>query len=209
MYWGCNVFTKIILKVMEKYSQAGQDEFVISLFDEKYCGTFLDIGCRLPNEINNTILLEENGWSGISLDIMDFSDEWKIRTTPFIIEDALKCDYENLFKIHKMPKVIDYLSLDIEGDGLRFLALEKIMKSGVEFKVITIEHDVYRGYDMAERMPQRNLLNGLGYFLVCSNVTLSGNPFEDWWVNPKHISEDKYLKLVSDNLSHYEILKKL
>ena len=39
---------------MGKYSQAGQDEFVLSQFNEGYVGTFIDIGCRLPYEINNT-----------------------------------------------------------------------------------------------------------------------------------------------------------
>lgn len=194
---------------MGKYSQAGQDEFVLSQFDEGYIGTFIDIGCRLPYEINNTLMLEEKGWYGVSMDILDFSKEWETRKTPFFIADALNYEYDKLVEDYNLIKIIDYLSLDIEGVGLRYQALKKIIEYGYEFKVITIEHDIYRGLELSEREPQRKLLNQLNYVLVCSNVSLSGNPFEDWWINPKYITEDKYLRLISDNLSSDEILKKI
>jgi hypothetical protein len=194
---------------MITYSQAGQDKFVLSFFDDDYKGFFIDIGCALPININNTMLLEKHEWRGVSLDINNLSNEWKVRNTPFVCADALTMDYTRLFQIYLVPKVVDYLSLDIEGDGGRYLALSKLFEANHEFKIITIEHDAYRGYGETERKKQRDFLLKMGYFLVCSNVTLGGNPFEDWWINPKYISEDKYLKLVSDNLSHYEILKKL
>jgi len=181
----------------------------LSQFDEGHIGTFIDIGCRLPYEINNTLMLEEKGWHGVSMDILDFSKEWQTRKTPFLIADALHYDYNKLVDEFNLTNVVDYLSLDIEGNGLRYWALKKIIDSGYEFKVITLEHDVYRGLGASEREPQRKLLKGLGYVLVCSNVSLSGNPFEDWWINPKYISEDKYLRLISDNLSSDEIIKRI
>jgi hypothetical protein len=61
--------------MLEKYSQAGQDKFVLSLFNENYEGTFVDIGCSVPKIINNTLLLEENGWYGISIDLENFSEQ--------------------------------------------------------------------------------------------------------------------------------------
>ena len=67
-------------KIMESYSQCGQDIFVYNILN-KNNGTFLDLGCYLPKNINNTYLLELNGWSGISLDILDYSEEWKERKT--------------------------------------------------------------------------------------------------------------------------------
>ncbi len=63
-------------KIMESYSQCGQDIFVYNIL-KKNNGTFLDLGCYLPKNINNTYLLELNGWSGISLDIIDYNEEWK------------------------------------------------------------------------------------------------------------------------------------
>jgi hypothetical protein len=194
---------------MTKYSQAGQDKFVLSFFSDDYKGSFVDIGCWMPDDLNNTLRLEERGWFGVSLDIRDLRSDWQRRNTPFVCDNALTCDYQNLFKSLSMPKVIDYLSLDIEGDGGRYSALLRLFETNCEFKIITIEHDCYRGYEQSERTKQREFLLNLGYVLVCSNVKLSGNPFEDWWINPKYINEDKYQKLISESLSYDEILKKL
>jgi len=57
---------------MKSYSQIGQDIFVKNLLKkDNYKGYFVEIGGYLPTEINNTMLLEESGWNGISLDIID------------------------------------------------------------------------------------------------------------------------------------------
>jgi hypothetical protein len=166
---------------MKSYSQAGQDKWVLSLFEHGYKGTFLDIGCSKPKEINNTYLLELNGWDGVSIDLLDYSKEWQSRKTKFVQLDALTCDYKPLG-----PDVIDYLSLDIEGEGHRFAALKRVIMSGLIFKCITIEHDIYRGYLHSEAEPQRELLTLSGYKLVKQNVSHKGLPFEDWWINPKY-----------------------
>ena len=83
---------------MESYSQCGQDLFVTSLLkggDKK----FLDLGCYLPKKINNTYLLELNGWEGMSVDIIDYSEEWKNRNSTGI----------TLKKIHVFTSKIIFL----------------------------------------------------------------------------------------------------
>jgi FkbM family methyltransferase len=70
------------------YSQARQDVFVLSHYSFSW-GSFLDIGCGLPKEINNTYLLEKHGWKGVSIDIKDLNKEWENRETEFIQADAL------------------------------------------------------------------------------------------------------------------------
>lgn len=194
--------------MINTYSQAGQDIFVSSLIKGKN-KTFVDIGCQLPNNINNTLLLEQNGWTGISLDIMNYSEEWKIRNTPFVVGNALTMDYATLFDNHSLPKTIDYLSVDIEGNGDRFRALKQVFESNRDFKIITIEHDSYRGYELTEAIPQREFLLSKGYVLLCVNVHLSNNPFEDWWINPKYFDESEYIHLKSENVEYVEILKKI
>lgn len=193
----------------EDYSQAGQDKFVNYLINDTNEHYFVDIGCWHPKTLNNTLLLEENGWRGISIDITDLSNEWKSRNTPFYLGNALTIDYSELLQKYNIPMVVDYLNVDIEGDGGRFSALKKVFESKREFKVITIEHDIYRGYEETETIPQRNFLISQGYVLVCSNVCLSNNPFDDWWINPKYIDEKKYKHLICNNLEFSEILKKL
>jgi len=43
--------------INNNYSQAGQDLFVLMCLDGKENGTFLDLGCHHPSNINNTYLL--------------------------------------------------------------------------------------------------------------------------------------------------------
>ncbi len=193
----------------EDYSQAGQDKFVLSLIKNNNQNTFVDIGCWLPKRLNNTLMMEEAGWRGVSLDITDLRKEWEIRNTPFILGDALEINYTELFNNHKLPDVIDYLNIDIEGNGSRFKVLEKVFQSGRSFKIITIEHDSYRGYTQTETIPQRNFLSSMGYELVCEDVCLGGNPFDDWWVNPKYIDKNDYKHLISKKLDYSQIMEKL
>ena len=76
---------------------------------------------------------------------------------------------------------IDYLSLDV--DGYYDVVLEKLLQSNHVFKVITIEHDFYRFGDLY-RQKEREILTGLGYYLLCSDVSNDGLAFEDWWIYP-------------------------
>ena len=159
-------------------SQVGQDVWVLSLFPEGYKGFFLDLGCNLPIEINNTYLLEQHGWTGIAVDIADYSKEWKQRKTIFICKDAFEINFSSY-----LPPVVDYLSLDIDGCGYNYRALKILLDAGFKFKVITIEHNLYLGenYNQAERLPQRELLLNNRYKLVKADVECENAKFEDWW----------------------------
>ena len=198
---------------MESYSQCGQDIFVYNILN-KNNGTFLDLGCYLPKNINNTYLLELNGWSGISLDIIDYSEEWKERKNKFIQQDCMNVNLDELLDSNYNNKVIDYLSLDMEVLGDRFKLLEKIMETSYEFKVITIEHDSYLSEDYVnvEKLPQRKLLKEKGYILVCGDVSQKQYPtlfYEDWWVNSKYFNEEDIKTWFSDKLSCDTIFNKL
>jgi len=194
---------------MTNYSQAGQDLFVLGLINSTNKHYFLDIGCWVPDTLNNTLLLEQNGWNGISIDITDLSEEWKVRNSKFVASDALIINYTELLNSNNQPMIIDYLNIDIEGSGFRYQALKRVMESNRDFKIITIEHDAYRGYSETERTPQRALLTNKGYVLLCSDVCLGGNPFEDWWINPKYFKEEEYKHLMCSNTEYNEILNKL
>lgn len=198
---------------MKSYSQCGQDLFVHNLTQGKP-GKFLDLGCSLPKKINNTFLLEQNGWDGISLDIMDFNEQWKQRKCKFIQADCLNQDYNTLLKDYYDSDVIDYLTLDMEGCGDRFKLLKKILDSNYSFKIITIEHDSYLGEAFVnnEKIPQRNLLESKGYRLICGDIAHSKAPtmyFEDWWVNPKYFDEETLNSWQNNNTSCDKIFEKL
>jgi hypothetical protein len=193
-------------------SQSGQDLFVLKLIKNKK-PYFVDIGCWKPIEINNTFLLENNGWSGVSIDILDLTSEWSIIKTNFVKANALELDYTTLFNENNLPKIIDYLTIDIEGDGHRFLTLKKVLESDRDFKIITIEHDSYLGdnYELNEKIPQREILKKYGYKLICSDVSQEKNPdlyYEDWWVNEKYFDEKNIKSWASDKLSCDKIFNK-
>lgn len=191
---------------MQTYSQLGQDIFVTTLLNDP--DFYLEIGAQHPTNINNTYLLELKGWKGISIDIIDYSQDWKIRNNKFIKTDALKTNYKNLLDWAKFPKTIGFLSLDIEGDGDRYKCLQKVLNSEYEFKIICIEHDSYRGYHETEKLPQKELLEKLGYILVVENI--GDRPeflYEDWWIHPRYIKKENYQKFVSKNIVFTNLFK--
>ena len=170
------------------YSQVKQDEWVLSLFPKGHKGTFLDIGCNHPVTINNTLLLEKNGWTGFAFDKENYRKAWKARSTPFIQTDVLEYDFKQL----NLPTVIDYLSLDVDDLGTNYRMMKTLLEFGLEFKAITIEHNLYIGehFNQQERLPQRTLLSLAGYQLAVPDVvSVDGleNKFEDWWINPKYL----------------------
>lgn len=197
---------------MVSFSQCGQDLFVFNLLKIQK-GTFLDLGCYLPKNINNTFLLEQNGWTGISIDINNYSKEWECRNNKFIQCDCLTQDYNQLLSENYESNLIDYLTLDMEILGDRYKLLEIVLKTNYEFKIITIEHDSHLGQDYInyEKNPQRELLTKMGYVLVCGDVSHKDYPndfYEDWWVNKKYITKNEYKPWLSNKESFDKILKK-
>lgn len=57
----------------KSYSQDGEDLIINQKLKNIKKGTYVDIGCYHPLEINNTALLHQRGWSGINIDISKLS----------------------------------------------------------------------------------------------------------------------------------------
>ena len=68
-------FFNNIDKIKGSYSQAMQDIFVLTLLDGKTNGVYLEIGSFEPLKYNNTFLLTQFDWNGISIDIRSTSQE--------------------------------------------------------------------------------------------------------------------------------------
>lgn len=175
-----------------------QDIFALMIFGKEYKGTFVDLGCQHPVLHNNTYLLEQYGWKGIAVDLDDFTDDWsKSRpNSKYFCSDVFKLDFKKEFDDFGFSETIDFLSIDLVKPGSRFFALRNLLlKSGRDFKAITIEHDSYCSSNIPfEKIPQREFLTSLGYVLVkdCDII-------EDFWVNPKYINKDRYEILTYKN----------
>jgi len=145
-------------------------------------GTFLDIGCGDPIDGNNSYELERSGWRGLLVDIS--ADMRGARTSPFVCIDASLIDWPEILRQHALPSVIDYLSFDVDGGSVP--AFHNLPLGQVRFRYLTVEHDSYRFGD-GPRSLMRATLSGLGYELLCPDVTLNGCAYEDWWVDPQRV----------------------
>jgi hypothetical protein len=175
--------------VNENYSQASQDLFVLSCTNGKKNGTFLDLGCSHPTNINNTFLLENKfGWTGVSIDIENSLVEKYngLRECVALNMDCTKLDFNEILGYYSNNH-IDYLSLDLEPAEVTLECLKKIPFNNIEFSVITYEHDEYRFGDYYKN-ESRKIFEKNGYILLCSNVSDNEFIYEDWYVNPNYIS---------------------
>jgi hypothetical protein len=164
-------------------SQAGQDRFIWELFEHVDGGTFFDVGSGHAWEYSNTFALEVyHGWGGYLFDRHHYQQDPTCRdynrSSAMIVGDAA----QNLLGDTRFLSIkwIDYLSLDVDGDSGKVLAV--LLEMGISYGAITIEHDWYsRGRDLRDL--ERRLLRSAGYDLVCSDISWGQGPFEDWWVH--------------------------
>ena len=158
------------------YSMHRQDDFVLHMMAGK-AGQYLEIGANHPIMGNNTYLLEQNGWYGISIDIdASHATEWKAsRRNELMITDALKLNFIDASRI-------DYLQLDIEPAQQTMQCLINMLATGCRFSIITFEHDAYNGNDDI-RLFSRQLLEDNGYILAVPDVLSDFGPYEDWWID--------------------------
>lgn len=172
-------------KIKTNYSKHFQDLFVLSVFNGKRNGTYLEIGSGDPFVHNNTALLETQfGWKGISVDnspalCYNFKEN---RRNPVICADATEISYEDLFDKHCVDHIVDYLQIDC--DEVSVDILKKMPFKTHKFGVITFEHDKYRlGTKIRDEV--RNILEKQGYVLLVNDVAFTEIcSYEDWYVHP-------------------------
>lgn len=185
-------------------SQAQQDVFLYAVLADggvtpSHQGSFVEIGAGNPVHWSNSFIADRAlHWRGVSIEIDETAAAgWdQVRTTPVLIGDALAIDYADMFAHFKLPKVIDYLSLDI--DDAYDTVLARLPLDAYTFRVITIEHDAYR-YGPKFRDAERAILQARGYILVCPDMTfdVTEQSFEDWYVHPDHVPVAAYAKFLN------------
>jgi hypothetical protein len=166
------------------YSQIGQDSWVCEVLNFKQNGTFLDIGCHHYKNISNTYYLEtELNWSGIGIDNnSSFGDEWNLHrlNSKFLCLDATNIDYLTVLTEHNMPKIIDYMTLDLEPPELSLIALQKLMECDYTFRTVTFETDWYRVKTTQDI--SRELMISKGYKLIKEVGSQ-----DDFYIHPDYV----------------------
>jgi hypothetical protein len=170
---------------------------------------------------NTYLLHKQYGWSGISIEVdQTHLSEWRKERSKskLIVADALTINYRDAFakwfKVAHAPsflarwfrsennattddKRIDYLQLDIDPSINTLGALRALPLDLYRFSVITFETDAYIG-DLRARDESRDILSKNGYELIAADVSVLNPPvssdpipFEDWWVDPLIVSQEK------------------
>lgn len=195
---------------MVSYSQVFQDVFVHTLIGDR--GYFLDLGAGDPEGglNSNTLLLEQKGWDGICVD--GHAHHIK-RRKDFALRSSIVCTFipdttiKEILDSHGAPKIIDYVSVDIEP--ISVVALHNFPFDEYEFKIMTFEHDLYLG-GPSQKEESYQILTNRGYVRLCDNVNVPdilgfGKYFEDWWVNPKFFSQE----FIENNTFSHELGKNI
>lgn len=181
-----------------------QDAFVLEFF--KNSGYFLDFGCgdgRSQPCANNTLLLEENGWDGISIDFdKNYIDNFNhTRKTKAYCIDLTQVNLRETLIDLKCPKIIDYFSFDI--DAATENVLQRFPFNDFKFKLITFEHDLYAGKNNLKNMSMELFKNN-NYQVLFENVCLDGcGAVEDWYINKDFFDYD----CIARNINHKDILQ--
>lgn len=186
-------------KVKQNYSESYQDMFVLTMFNGKQNGTYLEIGAGNPYYGNNTALLEkEFSWTGISLDVDPvFVDAFsKERKNPCILKDATLVDYDKFLTGLGFSKNIDYLQLDCDPPEVTYKILVSLPLEKYKFGVITYEHDYYCDESKSFREKSRKYLESFGYMLVVNDIAPDEwRTYEDWWVHPDLVDPNILIKM--------------
>ena len=192
------------------YAQTYQDMFILIMLNGKRNGTYLEIGAADPFKGSNTALLEQWGWRGASIEILEHEVEKfkQQRSNPIYLQDATQIDYDSFIENLELGNTIDYLQVDCEPPSTTFDILKMIPLEKYKFAVITFEHDYYADITKLYRDESRAYLESKGYELVVSNISPNDNcPYEDWWVHPDLVDR-KIIDRVKDNSNTIKHAKK-
>lgn len=185
-------------------SETCQDLFAYNVHEvvkPNTVGYWVDFGARNWGAgfgQNNTTLLYNNGWSGLSMDIGNYKETYVHLDQSRVHFEQIDCTNVSkmwdLFEKIKVPHQVNYLNFDIdEGTERGLITLESFLEANYTFDSITIEHDSYR-FGVRVRDLQRDLLDRYGYVMV-AELDL----YEDWWIHQSiYSSKFEILKEISD-----------
>ena len=118
-YYFYNIYIRNF-KFLNNGSQFGEEKFILSFFDKKYKGKFVDIGCFHPTRHNNTYAMYKSGWCGINIDLNPLTIElFNFARTRDININAAISDKEEIKKLYFVDELNTQNTL--EANHLLFL----------------------------------------------------------------------------------------
>jgi len=199
------------INILKSYSQAGQDLFAIYCNQGAENGFYFEAGSNEPVLGSNTALLERDfNWSGISIEyVQELCDEFNHnRKNPCLNYDLNHKSLTEILDEQKAPKIIDYMSHDLDNHPTRYDSLKTLDFNKYKIKCLTWEHDFY---DNGEKTRKDGLdfLRDNGMQIVVQNVMWQGKMFESWAVDPNLVDEKLWKSLVCDTAEYTTIVEKM
>ena len=204
------------------FGQFGQDCFVDKILDMDG-GFFLDIGAGISHQsvgsvpiysMSNTYWLEhQRKWTGIGIDYDEayINAARQSRSCKLLCVDLMENNINESLEQNDCPTNIDYLSFDV--DSAQSKVLSDLDFSKYRFRVITYEHNLFRG-EVEEQKTSRATFESLGYKLLFGNVgymvengIYTQEAVEDWYVDIEIFQ--KYGHLAEECVNPVEALLKL
>ena len=145
--------------------------------------SYIEIGGSHPIKRNNTLLLENEGWHGFSIELNEkFKKSWaKSRKNKIYFDNALTFDYASAVAENNLSMRVGYLSCDIEPPCNTFAALQRTLEQGINFDCITFEHDEYQSAGDYNKLATE-YLESKGYKVAVYGVYFKNHHFETWFV---------------------------
>lgn len=165
------------------YSQNGEDGILLEIIKRvgaksKY---YVEFGTQSGKECNTRILRKKFGWSGLLMDGENENKKINLQSEFITAENV-----EELFKKYKVPKELDLLSIDVDGNDYwiwkaikkyspRIVIIEYNSKISPN-KSLTIKYDPFHEWDGTDYMGAsllalKRLGEKKGYVLVCCDNT--------------------------------------
>lgn len=202
---------------MNWYSQAGQDKWVYENV-KATGGYYVDLGAYDGLEHSNTAALDfDHGWHGVCVEAnvdyynslvrnrprpqnynvavadfagqVNFSGQWVTADKLAPVVDTMRL--RSILINCGAPKIIDYLSIDIEG--MEYSVLSDFDFTEYRINSMTVEHNLYCD-GPANKDKLFELLTSRGFVRVvedapCLDPVYFGKPYEDWYVGGEFYKE--------------------
>jgi FkbM family methyltransferase len=136
-----------LLRAMRKnvFSQHGEDQFILTYFNNKKNGLYIDVGANHPFKISNTYLLYRNGWTGVTIEPIPhlYRKHKKFRPRDINLNCGIGEKRERIKFFELIPRVLSSFDETICNELIE--SGQANLRKTYEINIVTLD-DVYNKY---------------------------------------------------------------
>lgn len=156
-------------KILGSHSQYLEDIFLESLFKDKERGFYVDIGANDPDEINNTKIFYERGWSGINVEpnVNLYNKLCLVRKNDINLNVGIAAECGDMTFYELEPDTLSTFSEESVRDNMKIYKARFVANTSV--KVITLKK-LFEEYCHGRSIDFMSIdSEGLEKQILCSN----------------------------------------